>query len=319
MKGSLTARGVGCMIRIVLVAASVTGCGSDAAGLTSSVSAQALPVGDGKVTGYPAVGNIYACTTAFRGGGAQHTGPWVHGDTWEPTVKPHVAGTVFWPDAAFTLTLTTSGQVFEGNGLPVGQPTGTFPIATTDPAYEYDTNPNSIAAQALAFAIPVDPQVAAEPGCLPMGMIGFTVTGVALYNALDDAGRDAAAHEIQDLCDGHPQARSQYHYHSGSPCIPGAETSELVGWSLDGFPILGMKAAGGAWLADSDLDACHGRAESLTIDERTYCYAYHLTREYPYTLGCFKGQPLASTLEDIRNGLQPARQRARLRGVGGVH
>ena len=56
-----------------------------------------------------------------------------------------------------------------------------------------------------------------------MGMIGFTVTGVALYNALDAAGRDAAAHEVQDLCDGHPQGRGQYHYHSSSPCLPGAE------------------------------------------------------------------------------------------------
>src|SRR5690606_23071745 len=114
-----------------------------------------------------------------------------------------------------------------------GQPTGIFPIAHDDPAYQYDTNPNPIQAQDLSFKIPLKPTRAASPSCLPMGMIGFTNTGVALYNALDDAGRDAAAHEVQDLCDGHPQGKGQYHYHSSSPCLPGADRNEVVGWARD--------------------------------------------------------------------------------------
>ena len=275
-----------------------------------SARAQELPVGDGRVTDQPASGNVYACRLNFREGGARHDGPWFHGDTWNPAEKPRVAGSVYWPAATFTLTQMPGDIVFEGNGLPVEQPTGIFPIAPSDSVYQYDTNPNRIAAQDLRFTIPAVPVFAPEPGCLPMGMIGFTITGVALYNALDDAGLDAAAHEIQDLCNGHPQANSQYHYHNGSPCMPGADTDQIVGWSLDGFPILGMRDADGALLTNADLDACHGRATTVAVEGRTYGYAYHLTQEYPYTLGCFRGQLLQSTLEDVRDGLAPLRDRA---------
>jgi YHYH protein len=276
-----------------------------------------LPLGDGHVTDHPAVGNVYSCRSTFRTGGARHDGPWFHGDTWDPTAKPHVAGNVLWPDAAFTLTPRGGDLFFQGNGLPVKEPTGIFPIARTDPAYQYDTNPNPIAAQHLAFEIPASPVLAERPGCLPMGMIGFTVTGVAFFSALDDAGRDAAAHEIQDRCDGHPQASSQYHYHNGSPCIPGVESDHLVGWALDGFPILGVKDTDGKVLSDADLDACHGRREKVTADGRTYGYAYHLTREYPYTLGCFSGQLLESTRQDVRRGLEPSRRGGPQIGPGG--
>ncbi len=75
----------------------------------------------------------------------------------------------------------------------------------------YDTNPNAISAQQLACNIPLEPVTAEEPDCLSMGMIGFTTNGVAIYNALDDAGHDAAAHEVQDLCNGHPQGKGHYH------------------------------------------------------------------------------------------------------------
>ncbi len=274
----------------------------------SAVRAHGLPLGDGHVTDHPSVGDVYSCRSTFRAGGARHDGPWFHGDTWDPTEKPHVAGNVLWPDASYTLTPRGEDLRFEGNGLPIDEPTGIFPISPQDPAYRYDTNPNHIAAQRLAFQIPAAPVLADHPGCLPMGMIGFTVTGVAFYSALDDAGRDAAAHEIQDRCDGHPQANSQYHYHNASPCIPGAESNRLVGWALDGFPILGMEDDKGATLTDADLDACHGRRETVRIDGRTYAYAYHLTSEFPYTLGCFAGQLLESTRRDVHNGLEPSRR-----------
>ncbi len=273
--------------------------------------AHELPVGDGHVTSYPASGNVYACQTSFRGGGAQHTGPWFHGKTWNPAEKPHVEGKVMWPNAKLTLTPNGDELAVKGNGLPVHEPTGDFPIAHDDPAYQYDTNPNGIEAQSLSFEIPLEPVKAAQPSCVPMGMIGITTTGVAIYNALDAAGRDAAAHEIQDLCDGHPQGNGQYHYHSGSPCLPGATSNKLVGWALDGFPILGMRDAKGALITDADLDACHGRAESVTVDGRTYSYAYRLTQEYPYTLGCFTGQVQQSTRQAIHQSMGPPKRRPR--------
>jgi hypothetical protein len=223
---------------------------------------------------------------------------------------------MLWPDAAFTLAPSDGELQFEGNGLPVREPTGIFPISPSDSVYRYDTNPNHVGAQHLDFEIPLHPVVAAEASCLPMGMIGFTLTGVAFYSALDDAGRDAAAHEIQDDCDGHPQVNAQYHYHNASPCLPGVDTDEVVGWALDGFPILGLKDANGAWVTDADLDACHGRHGQVVADGRTYEYAYHLTREYPYTLGCFSGQLLPSTLQDAHDGLEPSRRGGPGRGRG---
>ncbi len=278
-------------------------------GPAPGATAHELPLGDGRVTDHPAAGNVFACQTRFRGGGARHAGPWFHGDTWNPAEKPHVAGRVMWPEAKFALTPRGDWLDFKGNGLPVHQPTGTFPISRNDPVYKYDTNPNGIAAHDLSFEIPAQPVRAAEPGCVPMGMIAFTITGVAIYNALDDAGRDAAAHEIQDLCDGHPQGRGQYHYHSSSPCLPGAESNALVGWALDGYPILGMRDAQGKLFTNADLDACHGRAEVVNVRGWTYSYAYRLTQEYPYTFGCFTGQVLRSTRQAIRHGLGPPRRR----------
>ena len=44
-----------------------------------------------------------------------------------------------------------------------------------------------------------------------MGMVGIALNGVVVYNVLDDAGRDVAAYEVQDRCDGHPQGSGEYH------------------------------------------------------------------------------------------------------------
>ncbi len=273
------------------------------------LAANGLPLGDGKVSSQPQVGYVFSCSRAFRAGGARHSGDWFHGNSWNPLEKPHVQGRVMWPNAFFVMTRQNDMLAVKSNGLPVDEPTGTFPIARDDPAYAYDTNPNPIAPQNLGFDIPLSPARAATPGCLPMGMIGFTVTGVAFYNALDDAGRDAAAHEVQDLCDGHPQAKGQYHYHSSSPCLPHAQENAVVGWALDGYPILGMVDAAGKQLTNADLDACHGRAEKVVVDGRSYDYAYRLTREYPYTLGCFSGQVLQETRQSIRQSMGPPRRR----------
>src|SRR5690606_16371177 len=72
-----------------------------------------LPLGDGRVTNHPRAGNVYACRSTFRVGGARHGGPWIHGNTWNPSEKPRAAGRVFWPEAAYTLTPEDAGLVFE--------------------------------------------------------------------------------------------------------------------------------------------------------------------------------------------------------------
>jgi hypothetical protein len=270
-----------------------------AAGKHNVIDIHYLPLGDGHVSATPRRGYVMACRMGGRRGrGARHAGSWIHGNTWDITEKIHVQGRVNWPQARFTIRDVGSGRVVSrrivGNGLPLRTPTGHFPISYSDPAYRIDPNPNPIEAQNIALTLPADPQIAREPSCVPMGMIGIALNGVAIFNALDDAGRDAVAHEVQDLCDGHPQRRGEYHYHGPSPCLPNETADEkLIGYALDGFGIYSMYDAHGSELTDADLDACHGRTSPVIWNgRRVSIYHYVLTREYPYTVGCFRGTPV---------------------------
>lgn len=96
-----------------------------------------------------------------------------------------------------TLTVHGANRVVSANNLPL-HATGWFPIARSDPAFRYDGNPNAIAEQNILLRLPVIPTAAPSPSCVSQGMIGCTLTGAALCNALDAMGRDAAAHEVQD-------------------------------------------------------------------------------------------------------------------------
>ncbi len=129
------------------------------------------------------------------------------------------------------------------------------------------------------------------------------------------AGRDAVAHEVQDLCDGHPQMHGEYHYHGPSPCLPNENADEkLIGYALDGFGIYSSYDAHGNELTDADLDACHGRTSTVTWNgRRVSIYHYVLTREYPYMLGCFKGTP---AIDRQRRGPRGGRGRP-MRGAFG--
>jgi hypothetical protein len=263
---------------------------------SAAIDIHAIPLGDGKVSTEPQQGYVYACQTAFRGGGAGHAGDWIDGDTWDLTKKISVLGSVSWPDAVFSTHVEGTQRTLQGNGLPVDSLTGIFPIQRDDPAYQYDRNPNAIQSYNLDTLIPADPQLAADPSCVPMGAIGYALNGVAIYNALDDAGRDAVAHEVQDACDGHPQQAGQYHYHGPSDCMPHAdENNALVGYALDGFGIYSLYDADGNAYTDADLDACHGITSEIEWNGETVTmYHYVLTREYPYTVGCFRGTPVAT-------------------------
>jgi len=261
-----------------------------------AVNPAALPLGDGHVAAQPARGAVDACPLPSLPGGGGPGGaaasvPWIHGTTWDATAKPSVQGSVRWPDASVTVTVSGASRIVRTNGLPVGAPTGVFPIAASDPASRYDRNPNAIRAVPTTFTLPASPRVAATASCLPFGPIGVTTNGVELFDALDALKRDAAAHEVQDACGGHPGPNGAYHYHTVSPCIRTSGASTLVGYALDGFGIYVERDAHGRLLTDDDLDACHGRTSTVLWNGKpTRIYHYDATAEYPYTLGCFRGR-----------------------------
>jgi len=279
--------------------------GGDATTSTTAASASAtavdttrLPIGDGKYASSAARGSIFSCQTTFNGGGAFATGSWINGDgTFDLSKKPTVDGEVSWPG---TVSITKQGttRVVTSNGVPSSHTTGVFPIASTDDAFSFDRNPNRITTQSVQLSLPANPVVSSTPTCLGMGTIGVMTTGVALFNGLDAGGRDAVAHEIQDHCEGHPQMQGVYHYHSGSGCFtdPGTGHSALLGYALDGFGIYGSRGENGAELSTADLDECHGHTHTIEWDGvQVSMYHYHLTADFPYTLGCYRGTPVSTS------------------------
>jgi YHYH protein len=259
-----------------------------------------LPVGDGKISNEAKSGFVFSCQQRFPSNppGAFKAGAWLNSSTWEPSKKPVVDGAVTWPNAQVQIKLEAAKRTVTANNLPTHS-TGIFPIQSSDDAYQFDRNPNSIRAQRIKLELMANPVLASGPSCLPMGLIGFTVTGVAVYNALDAGGRDAGAHEIQDACNGHPERSGQYHYHDWSACLPdkpdqnqASKHSDLIGYALDGFGLYGLKTLDGKDITNSSLDECHGHTHAIAWDGKTQpLYHYHLTRAYPYTLGCFRGTP----------------------------
>ncbi|MCP4318564.1 MAG: YHYH protein [Hyphomicrobiales bacterium] len=268
------------------------------AGSAGSALGHDLPLGDGNISSQPKVGFVFSCQQRFNPNapGARASGDWLGKTTWDPSKKPYVEGSVNWP-AEISITRTGEKRIVKSNNLPT-HPTGVFPIQRNDPVYKYDRNNGRITAQDILIELPAVPKIAASPSCVAMGMIGFSITNAAMYNALDARGDDAPAHEMQDRCSGHPQQTGQYHYHNMTPCFddrrsePGGH-SDQIGYALDGFGVFGIFGENGEKLKTADLDACHGHAHTIRWDgERRDLYHYHMTDEYPYSIGCYMGTPV---------------------------
>jgi len=259
----------------------------------------ALPLGDGKVTSTgPAKGYLFSCQSNFPGGGPAVNGPWINAaaGTYSLSGKYVVDGSVDWPNATFKKKVKKALLSLKGNGLPT-HTTGTFPVSPSDDAYQVDRNPNTISAQSIALKLAAAPKRDKVADCLG-GEVGIAKNGVAIFNAIDAAGKDAVAHEVQDSCSGHPQQSGKYHYHGLPACIgSGGERahSKLIGWALDGFPIYGPLGQKGHYMRLDDLDACHGHTHSITYQGvKQKLFHYHATDEFPYTVGCFRGDAVST-------------------------
>jgi YHYH protein len=263
----------------------------------SPVNPVAIPLGDGNLSTTPKVGFVDSCMTRFpTTGGAQAVGPWINttAKTWDSVTKVNVQGSVAWPTASASITRAGAKRTIKTNDLPTNHTTGTFPVASSDPAAAYDRNPNHIAAQSITWSVPSNPTAASKPSCTNGGPIGVLNDGVLVYNALDGEGRDAAAHEILDSCGGHPDMSSTYHHHDIPSCILDKATgpSTLVGYTADGYGIYVERDAQGALLTNASLDGCHGRTSPVVWNgKKKAIYHYDATLEYPYTVGCYHGTP----------------------------
>jgi hypothetical protein len=295
------------------IAAAAAGCGNGSASETTivattttpstppipkatPVNVHRLPLGDGKyTTDGPAEEEVYSCSNSFTGTVATGTPPWIDGDTgtWNLSRKVAVEGRQRLP-GQFTHQLSKDIRILSGDGLPL-HPAGVFPVDPSDPAYQYDPNPNSIVSYTLRAAVPADPERAKHPTCVGE-VVGVMKDGIPLFSPFDAGGQDAPAHEVEDRCYGHPNEGDQYHYHSLSRCLRvGAEanTATLVGWALDGFGIYVERDPGGTMLSSADLDRCHGRTSVVDWEGKpTRIYHYDATLDFPYAVACFRGIPI---------------------------
>ena len=254
---------------------------------------------DNRSMSEPGRNTIYSCEFSAMGGALNR--PWVDSKgTIYFLKKPFVKGNKKW-SSNIKFDDSNPNIAVTGNGLP-DHTTGDFPINSGSTAYQYDRNPNSISSQRISYAIPSSPKIASKPTCLPMGTIGIALSGGVFFNALDADKRDAVANEIFDACEGHPQRQGQYHYHHNSPCFDHGkedEHSPLLGYALDGFGIYGSRGEKGKVLTNNELDECHGHTSRALdrLGKTTNEYHYHINNEFPYTMGCFKGEVDTSMLE----------------------
>jgi hypothetical protein len=247
----------------------------------------------------PKKGYVFVCDPlAYQqpNGPGGSGGPWIDpvNKTFDFTARPIDQGRVYWDQARFTVTTSGDQRVFAGNGLPLDTPTGVYPVAASDPARQYDMNPNAISTQQIAFSLPRNPTLDPNGPHCAYKRVGITLDGIQLHGPIDSSGRDEIAYQLQDVCTGDPQPGGGYHHHVLSECMPHIhEHNALVGYALGGFGIFSPYDQNGKELTSADLDECHGITSAIDWDGQTVAmYHYVLTRDFPYELGCFRGIPV---------------------------
>ena len=189
---------------------------------------------------------------------------------------------------------------FRGNGLPVATRTGQFPPAARDDARRFAAGAKAIAAhQFMGRISAAAPRRFSRPASTPSSRSALHANGIPILPALTDQGRDAVARDVQDACGGRTDGQGRYAYRAGLRCLDSRahrRHSPRIGWARDGFPIYGSRGKDGRTLRSRDLDACHGHTHVIRFRGRAVRkYHYHLTSDFPYVVGCFRGRPTAWT------------------------
>ena len=158
------------------------------------------------------------------------------------------------------------------------------------------TNPNQATAKNYRFFIPKNPKLLDVPYRITEKTqeIGIALNGVVIAGPYDSQDKIAPYNRVVDECSSHADPQGMYHYHFSPLCLKnskgdavGASPLNQVGWSFDGFKIYG--------LADRKkhmpvIDNCNGHSHEGE-------YHYHATIDYPFFMGCFKGDPARTNFE----------------------
>lgn len=208
-------------------------------------------------------------------------------------------------DPEVSATCADDTVTVTSNGVP------DFPYIATSPGVP---EPNIV-----DYVIPATPTPAEDFTDIPIvGEIGVAVNGIPIYGPTEGPGGDVNSRPGGFVeCGGH-NGPTGYHYHlfylTGTDyCLFSeadiASEPVLFGYALDGYPIFSGNNlytpswylsdaslfASDTWSAHTyveesgDLDQCNGR-----VDEEGN-YAYYTTDDFPYVLGCFRGEVSLTT------------------------
>ena len=193
-------------------------------------------------------------------------------------------------------------------------------VANGIPDFPYiQTSPGVPEANNVEYVFPATPTPAESFTDIPIvGAIGVAINGIPIYGPTEGPGGDVNSRPGGFTeCGGH-NGPTGYHYHllgvTGSDYCLFTEAditpeAQLFGYALDGYPIFSGNTqyrsswflsdaslfATDTWSAHTysagsgDLDECNGR-----VDESGN-YAYYTTDDFPYVLGCFRGEVTLAT------------------------
>ena len=171
-----------------------------------------------------------------------------------------------------------------------------FLIFTTNNLPDHElttTNPNCAKEQSFKFLIPKFPKKLSSPINIKKNMqeIGVALNGVVIAGPYDSQNKIAPYNRIVDQCASHADPQGMYHYHFAPLCMKDIKGKEIaidktrqIGWSFDGYSINGLANRETHF---PEIDTCNGH-------EHDGEYHYHVTRDFPFFMGCYRAKPQSS-------------------------
>ena len=152
--------------------------------------------------------------------------------------------------------------------------------------------------QIVTIFLPKNPKAAAKATPLrqarfsPRSGLGLSVNGIRFFPP-EPVDRITAFHNIAPLDPqgGHTGFGHEYHYHRAPSVMNNDKSGKIVGFALDGFAIRGPTESDGS--KPRNLDGINGH------EHDDLPYHYHVSDQWPYVVGGFKGPLGTAGLGDL--------------------